>query len=390
MSTKINPEEDKHLSSSNKKSKQYSPLHQSGNDSFDNKENLNDENRLIISDEDDGSSLDLSTLERGTRLEDKVVYAPENPRQSFKIINPTAESLDQIGYFVHPNNPESVVFTYQMGPGPLPNLQKPEIDSENASPDKKDLVLFGQNLGPVTDSNINQKISPILTEFLHGLVIPCGLIIIWTILIVISQILFENSLLACEEDVEDCMKWLRREYLGVLGNILMFSLIHVYIFSHALLSSRLHVKLTGLTLSLVSLVYRYMVSNGFSSADHSKINVILSDVIFLGLGVIIGGVFFTVRLLRADRKKGTICIGSLTLVIALALIFVFYGSCSQFEEGLVDNDRYQESKGTCRWERGGLCWYSSLEGVFALAAWRSQKKCSLDGAGSKFKYHKEK
>ena len=110
---------------------------------------------------------------------------------------------------------------------------------------------------------------------------PCMLVSIFVVLVFIANLLFENSLTACNYDVIVCIKWLKSKMIPIIVQIVAFAFIHFAVAVASLYQRVCYVRWFGLFLVFVSYGYRIMTSKGFGNVDHSKANMMISEVILI-------------------------------------------------------------------------------------------------------------
>lgn len=106
-------------------------------------------------------------------------------------------------------------------------------------------------------------------QIFRAYIIPGIHISVYVVAIFIGNILFENSLTACNYDVIVCIKWLKSQFVSIIVQIFVYTLIHIGVFLFSLFNSVCYVKYTGIAIASTSYGYRMYTSKGFGNADHS-------------------------------------------------------------------------------------------------------------------------
>lgn len=228
----------------------------------------------------------------------------------------------------------------------------------------------GIDLQEVEIALVVKELKKMICSYLQRFIFPCCLVTFWGILIGISQIVWEKSLLACDYDIIVCIKWLKEKFLSVIWEIVFYSLVHYYIFLHGFFHPIPYIRATGISLATLSFCYRYLTSHGLSQIDHSKANVQLAGIIMVIFAMITFSFWVTAKIFK---KKG-VKIGSAWLSFwAILLLIVYYErvirSCDHLEDSLVESVKYTDSEGDCKWEKGKVCWHYTIDGIFRPFFW---------------------
>jgi hypothetical protein len=230
--------------------------------------------------------------------------------------------------------------------------------------------------------------------------------ILYTILIIVANIVFNKSNDSCKLDLIFCVKWLQNNMLSFIIEILVYTITHLIVFFTALkyCTSIKKAKWTGLILSTSSYIYRIFTSHGYSETDHSKANMIISQIMLLLLGIIWLFLKITYNLWRCKLKraktykqvinyeensfqtdpavnsseiysntgsrKGFYAWTSFWITLwSLLFWFKIYLSCTEVNSGLMGKNSYKETEGECKMLRGPVCWHYTFDGLFKPMYW---------------------
>lgn len=265
-----------------------------------------------------------------------------------------------------------------------------------------------------SSTNINYDLfnNDTIRQLYFAYIKPCLIVTVEVVLLFIANLLFENSLSACDYDVIVCIKWLKSKMIGIIVQIFAFSLIHFTIVVLSIYIELCYVRWTGIILSMVSYGYRFQTSKGFGNLDHSKANMMISEMvlIFMTLVWIFWMITFKLWFLnRRRRRKGykraqrlpggprgqrpslskvekfkKFVIDKKWFLVWMGAWFSFWfsvywiriaNSCREINMGLASLNGYSDKGGECVWERGSVCWHYTIEGIFRPLFW-GREKCS--------------
>ena len=203
----------------------------------------------------------------------------------------------------------------------------------------------------------------------------------WIVLILYSQIAWTYSMIGCEYDIIVCIKWLRGKFIKIIFWVAIYSAIHFAILIHAFFTKNKKIKYIGYFLSLVSLGYRYLHSQGFSKLDYSQANFTLCCVMMMTFGCIFFWWFFSVRFYLMARKGRSrrLWVWSIFWASLWSYFYVsrFYLSCMNLQTSFDPSVRYSDTGKECRWARGKICWHYAVDGIFRPLFWWGRGDCRL-------------
>lgn len=225
------------------------------------------------------------------------------------------------------------------------------------------------NLSDIKVEQLAKAMKVYISHYIDTIIGPCVIVTVWGTLIGIAQFIWESTLMACDYDIIVCIKWLKSKFITVIWEIFAYSLIHYYIFLHALLVNKPYLRATGITLALGSFGYRYITSHGFSAIDHSKANVQLAGFMIFVLVLISLSFYFTLKCCQKSRKSGVIWTLSWTFFWFFAYYIRVKRSCVHLQDSLDERIKYSDDEGDCKWVKGEVCWHYTIDGIFRPFFW---------------------
>lgn len=254
-------------------------------------------------------------------------------------------------------------------------IKKSQIDEDESLPfieEPRENPKEKKTHGGLNESQlaeVAEEVTKRVTKHLTKTIFPYAIITFWLIILGVAQVLWEKTLLSCDEDMIACVKALKSEFNRLFIELAIYSVIHFYIFLHSLFISTKYIKRTGFGLSLVSYWYRYATSHGFSHVDHSKANVQVSQLIIIILTIISLSIFITYRIFKYKKERGYIWVGAWILIWLVFFYNRIFRSCVNLQDSLDERDKYNEDGGVCRWAKGKICWHYTIHGVFRPFYW---------------------
>lgn len=203
------------------------------------------------------------------------------------------------------------------------------------------------------------------------IIITIFLLIFWISVLTISQKIWQVGLKECPYSMIQCFTWLSDEAFFILKGVLWYTLIHIYVFTHAFLlkkSGYRMLRLFGMITSLSSVFIRYLFSNGYEVKDHSAANMILCLAFLLIYALIFLFIFFTVKIFRGKSKKTKITWSVFWVLFALYISFGLIGrSCGNLDYTI---GGFQVEKGRfCQFKRAKICWHNVADKFTKPLTW---------------------
>ena len=189
-------------------------------------------------------------------------------------------------------------------------------------------------------------------------------------MIVLAQYLWLWSLEGCEYDIIVCIKWLRGKFAKIIFLVLAYTTIHFVILLNSIFTKKFWLKILGLTMSIVSIGYRFLVSKGFSQTDHSKANFTLAVIMFILLTTIFSWFFLTFHFVFSKQKwKKWAWFGGWLFFWFLIYDLRIRRSCRHLQDSMDPGIKYSNIGNECRWEHASVCWHYTIDGIFQPLFW---------------------
>jgi hypothetical protein len=169
-----------------------------------------------------------------------------------------------------------------------------------------------------------------------------------------------------------------------------------------------YVRWTGIFLTILSYGFRIKTSKGFGNVDHSKANMMISEMVLLFMTIV--WAFWTITfklwfLNRRRTRKGYSQAQRLPgnndpkskkdkyiqfakdkkwFLVWSTFWVLFWGgvywvkiatSCREINRGLMSMNGYSDEGGECKWVRSNVCWHYTIEGIFRPFYW-GREKCT--------------
>lgn len=231
---------------------------------------------------------------------------------------------------------------------------------------KTTLKTTNKVLSETATKAASKVVQIIFTEY----VFPCILFTFWLIIFGLSQIAWQKSLLGCQFDIVVCIKWLRGKFVKIILYVVAYTLVHFYIFVHALFHRKKFLKISGLLMSTISFSYRWLTSDGFDAEDHSKANFTLCLVTLIFICMFFFWWFVAIKAIKSKNKKFKFGY----FIFWIFFWFMVYDlrvrrSCRHLQDSLDPRVKYSNKGDECRWERGKICWHFTIDGIFQPLFW---------------------
>ena len=180
-----------------------------------------------------------------------------------------------------------------------------------------------------------------------------------------------SSLAGCEGELIACAGKLADKAFNLTMKVALFSLFNYIMLVYAYHQTDSVSRRLGYLIVCLSYVYIHNTSNGFSQADHSKLNIVIAYLLLLLYLTLTVVIFASVKLYR---KSKTACLVLVLLaIIACAILYrvKVTSSCDRLNESLHPDYKYEDNDKLCKWRLSNICWHYVITGMFRPLFWWS-------------------
>ena len=217
----------------------------------------------------------------------------------------------------------------------------------------------------------------------------------WLGILYLAEICWKESLVTCEKEIIICLKHLQDKFWKIMYYLAAFSCVHLFILIHALFLSNRLMRVTGVLVGGVPIIYKFWTSDGFGVEDHSQANIILALLMMNLFFSVYMWFFISIKILGKRLWRRFLAWISFWVLLGWFLWFWrVRGSCDRWGEGLDERTGYQEvvdgaGNGVCKWTQSKVCWGYAAEGVFSFIFWQ-RNDCKAHYSPTDLRMHKKR
>lgn len=192
---------------------------------------------------------------------------------------------------------------------------------------------------------------------------------VYVVLLSLAFYQWYQSLGSCEDDITECVQKLKREVPRIMMHVVKFCLFTFALLIFAMRQKDVLSRRIGVGSVVAVYAYIGMTSKGFSTQDHSQVNMAVAFIVF-GLLIAVTGLCLCLARLWKRSKK---VVFFLVLCI-FGSAWAFYRvrvvpSCRHLNDSLHPDFTYSDSGTECKWLQPTVCWHYAIKGLYKPIFW---------------------
>ena len=201
---------------------------------------------------------------------------------------------------------------------------------------------------------------------------------VWTVLIVLAQMLWSYSDNTCSDDIVICLYKYNTKYLNAVFSIAAWSAIHCYIPLQCLITKKQKLRFYGLALVFLSASVRWVQSPGYYGKEYGAASNTLAYLFCLAFGLIFAFYYLSFLLhlkLKGENRRWFYLYVSFSVTVGLLWwLGRFSYTCKNLQKSLDPEITYEPSDTICNWKQPTSCPQYTYDGIFTPLYW-GRKSC---------------